>query len=104
MRATLSVLLGLAVLCAFTMSVLAQDVDLKGRITCAKCELKKETQCTTVIVVKEAGKDIVYYLDEKSGKANHSKICKEGKEGTVTGKVSEKDGKKIITATKVDIK
>ena len=79
----------------------AKEVTLKGTITCAKCDLGKETKCTTVIVVKEDGKDVIYYLDAKSGKANHEKICKAGQPGSVTGKVSEKDGKKTITASKV---
>lgn len=105
MRTALFMVLGLA-LCLVT-GIRAEDkkddkaTTLKGTITCAKCDLGKEDKCTTVIVVKDDGKDVIYYLDEKSGKANHKTICKAGKAGSVTGKVSEKDGKKIITATKV---
>lgn len=104
MRVALFAVLGLAVC---LVSVRAEDkkddkaTTLKGTITCAKCDLGKEAKCTTVIVVKEDGKDVIYYLDEKSGKANHKTICQAGKPGSVTGKVSEKDGKKIITASKV---
>jgi hypothetical protein len=61
-------------------------------------------KCATVIKVKEGGKDIVYYFDEAGHKKYHSKVCTESKEGSVTGKVSEKDGKKIITVSKVDYK
>jgi hypothetical protein len=82
----------------------AKDVMLTGKITCAKCELKLEKDCATVIVVKEGGKDTVYYFDEKSHKANHDAICQMGKEGTVTGTLSEKDGKKYIAVTKVTFK
>jgi hypothetical protein len=57
-----------------------------------------------VIKVTEDGTDVVYYFDSKSDKTHHGKICKTPKEGTVTGKVSEKDGKKIVTVTKVDWK
>ena len=100
--------LGLVALFAVIVAVQADDKDkektLKGTITCAKCDLKKEDKCMTVIKVKEDDKDVVYYLDDKSGKANHKKICTEAKEGTVKGKVSERDGKKIITATKVEFK
>ena len=81
-----------------------EEKTLKGTITCAKCDLGVESKCATVIKVKEGDKDVVYYLDQKSDKANHSKICKTPKEGTVTGTVSEKDGKKVVTATKVEIK
>jgi hypothetical protein len=82
----------------------AKDVTLTGKITCAKCELKLEKDCATVIVVKEGGKDTVYYFDEKSHKANHDAICQVGKEGTVTGALSEKDGKKYIAVTKIAFK
>jgi len=82
----------------------AKDVTLTGKITCAKCELKLAKECTTVIVVKEGGKDTLYYFDEKSHKANHDAVCQTGKEGTVTGTLSEKDGKKYIAVTKVVFK
>jgi hypothetical protein len=79
----------------------AKEVTLKGKITCAKCDLGVETKCTTVIVVKEDKKDVIYYLDAKSGKENHKAICTAAKAGAVTGVVSTKDDKKTITATKV---
>ena len=78
-----------------------KEVTLKGRITCAKCDLGVEEKCTTVIVVKVDKKDVTYYLDAKSGKENHKTICQAGKNGVVIGVVSTKDDKKIITATKV---
>jgi hypothetical protein len=106
MKASVKTLLVLALALGFIAAVSAQDkeVTLKGKITCAKCDLKKTDKCATVIVVKEGDKEVVYYLDEKSGKDNHKAICTEAKDGSVTGKVTEKDGKKTITATKVDIK
>jgi hypothetical protein len=78
-----------------------KEVTLAGKITCAKCELKIEKECATVIVVKENGKGTVYYFDQKSHKANHDAVCQVGKEGTVTGTVSEKAGKKYIAVTKI---
>ena len=106
MRAAWSVVLGLAVVLALIANASAEDkeVTLKGTITCAKCDLKLEKKCHTVIKVKEGDKDVVYYLDDKSAKANHKKICTEAKEGSVTGKVSEKDGKKYITPKKDGVK
>lgn len=80
-----------------------KEVTLTGKVTCAKCDLKAAKDCATVIVVKEGGKDVVYYLDDKAGKENHDAVCAAGKEGTVTGKVSQKSGKKIITASKVEL-
>jgi len=114
MRVALSMLLGLAVVCALTLTVKgeekekAKEVTIVGTITCAKCDLKLEKTCQTVIKGKvkdkDGAKELVYYFDEKNGKANHKKICTESKEGTVTGTVEEKDGKKIITVTKVEFK
>jgi Family of unknown function (DUF6370) len=103
MRVALSVGLGcvLALVIAARVSAEDKEVTLKGTITCAKCDLKLEKKCHTVIKVEEGGKDVVYYLDDESAKKNHKTICTEPKKGSVTGKVSEKDGKKIITASKV---
>ena len=54
--------------CVFASPALAAEVTLKGNITCPKCELKLEGQktCATVVVVKEGGKDVIYYFDEKA--------------------------------------
>jgi Family of unknown function (DUF6370) len=80
----------------------AKEVTLKGTITCAKCDLGKEKKCMTVIVAKDKNKkDVIYYLDAKSGKANHGKICNDPTPGTVTGVVTTDGDKKTITATKV---
>jgi len=78
-----------------------KEVSLKGKVTCAKCDLGLEKNCTTVIVVKESGKDVVYYFDTKANKDYHSDICSDSKPGEVTGAVSEKDGKKTITVNKL---
>ena len=83
---------------------MAEEKTLKGTITCAKCDLKKETACATVIVVKEDGKEVIYYFDKDSHKKNHSKVCQEAKEGTVTGTVSKDGDKMTIKVTKVEFK
>jgi hypothetical protein len=105
MRTMGSMALGLVMLFVLALGVRADDkeVTLKGTITCAKCDLKVAKSCATVIKVEEDGKDaVVYYFDKVSGKENHKKICTEAKKGSVTGTVSEKDGKKWITVTKVE--
>jgi hypothetical protein len=106
MLRTLCVLLFGLALCLVTTARAddKKEVTLKGTITCAKCDLHEQTKCATVIKVKEGGKDVVYYLDDASAKKNHGTICQTPKEGSVTGMTSEKDGKKIITATKVEFK
>jgi hypothetical protein len=78
--------------------------DLKGTITCAKCDLGKEAKCMTVVVVKEDKKDVVYYFDPESSKKFHSKVCTTPTEGTVTGTVMDQGEKKIVTVKDVKFK
>ncbi len=109
MKAVWSMLLGLAVVLALVASNLraeeGKEVTLKGTILCAKCELKETDVCTNAIRVKEDGKDVVYYFKDKGKKEKyHKQICQEPKEGSVTGTVSEKDGKKYITPKKDGVK
>jgi len=104
MRIAAVLLLGLGLVVAFLGSVNAQDakeVTLKGTVTCAKCDLKLEKSCATVIQVKKDDKATVYYFDKAAHKKYHGGICTEAKPGSVTGKVEEKDGKKTITVTAV---
>jgi hypothetical protein len=96
------VALGLVVAMCVAVAVRAEEgkeVDLKGTITCAKCDLKKEKECATVIVVKENGKDVVYYFDKESGKKNHKAICTEAKKGSVKG-TCKKEGDKLVVTVK----
>jgi hypothetical protein len=82
-------------------AIQAQDkeVTLKGTITCAKCDLKVETKCTTVLKTE---KDVVYF-DAANGKKYHKDICQAGKKGSVEGTVAEdkETKKKTITVKKV---
>ncbi len=83
----------------------AKEVTLKGTLECAKCELKETKKCCNVLIVKDGDKEVRYYLkDNKVAKEAHEGgVCKKPKEGaSVTGTVEEKDGKKILTATKID--
>ena len=91
---------------ALTFGVQAQEekegkkVTLKGTITCAKCDLKLQKSCATVIKVK----DRVYYFDAKAGKKYHGEICTEPKEGQVTGTVSKEDKKLLIKVEELKFK
>lgn len=87
----------------------AKETTLKGSLVCAKCTLKEKgvSKCTNAIQVKEGDKTITYLLDDKGTKESyHDDICGNGKkkEVTVTGIVSEKDGKKWIKPSKVEVK
>jgi hypothetical protein len=98
----LPIALALVFVVAIIASVRAEEdkeVTLKGTITCAKCDLKKEKACTTVIVVKKDDKETIYYFDKDSGKKHHKEICTEAKKGEVTGTV-KKDGEKMVVTVK----
>jgi hypothetical protein len=83
-----------------------KEVTLKGKIMCAKCALKLKgvTKCQTVIQVQEDSKEVTYFFLDRGNKETwHEEVCGGGKkEGTVTGTVSEKDGKKWIKPSKVE--
>jgi hypothetical protein len=80
-----------------------ETVELKGTITCAKCDLGETKECHTVVKTKNKdGKDVVYYFDDTSSEKNHKQICTDAKKGTVKGVLqADKDGHKWIKVTEV---
>jgi hypothetical protein len=79
---------------------------LKGTLACAKCVLHEEgvKECQSVLQVKDGDKTVNYYLTSNDiSKPAHPKVCKAAVENvTVTGVVTEKDGKKWLAATKIE--
>jgi hypothetical protein len=83
----------------------ADEVTLKGTIVCAKCTLKKPDakECQNVLLVPGSdGKDVEYYLAKSKAADSVGEVCTGKKVATVTGTVSEKDGRKWVTASKVE--
>lgn len=84
-----------------------KETTLKGTLVCASCSLGETKACVNALQVKGEGKAVVtYYLIDKGNReAFHGEVCGGAKlEGVaVTGTVGEKDGKKTITTTKVDV-
>jgi hypothetical protein len=81
------------------------ETTLNGTLVCAKCTLKKAdaTKCQDVLVVKDdKGATTEYYLvkNEAADAAGHQ--CSKEAKATATGVVSEKDGKKWLTASKIE--
>jgi hypothetical protein len=95
-------------LAGFTPSLLAEDtskeVTITGSMVCAKCVLHETKSCQNVVQVTQDGKTVNYYLKEnKISKDAHEAICGGTPEKvTVTGTVKEKDGKEMMTATKIE--
>jgi hypothetical protein len=77
---------------------------LTGNMVCAKCVLHETKECQNVLQVVEGGKTNNYYLAQNDVSKNfHDSICgTSGEKTTVTGIFSEKDGKQILTASKIE--
>jgi len=90
-----------------TVSAFAADkkeVTLTGEGKCAKCALHETDKCQNVIQLQEDGKTVNYYLAQnKISKEFHENLCKAPQKITVTGTVKEKDGKKTLTASKIEL-
>ena len=81
-----------------------KEVTLTGTMVCAKCKLHEADKCQNVLQVQKDGKTVNYYLEEnKVSKDFHDNICQnDGEKATVTGKVSEKGGREMMVASKID--
>jgi hypothetical protein len=112
LRLALAVALGFAAvtLVGSTVSVNAQDKEkkdkdvkkLEGKLTCTKCALSETDACGHALLVKMGEKEVKYYLVDKGGKEPyHGKCCRKDVDAIVTGKVVEKDKKKLIENPKV---
>ena len=91
-----------------TSSLFAQDatkaITITGNMVCAKCTLHETTSCQNVVQVTKDGKTVNYYLVQNdTSKAAHGAICGgDAEKVTVTGTVEEKDGKQLVTPTKIE--
>ena len=98
-----------AVLLAVSSSTLkaadtAKETTLTGKAVCAKCVLHETKECQNVVQVTKDGKTTNYYLAENDTSKNfHDQICgTAGENVTATGTVAEKDGKHVLTASKIE--
>jgi hypothetical protein len=91
-----------------TSSLSAQDagkvITITGSMVCAKCTLHETTSCQNVVQVTQDGKTVNYYLVQNdTSKAAHGAICGgDSEKVTVTGTIEEKDGKELVTPTKIE--
>jgi hypothetical protein len=105
LRIALALALGFSV-AALTGVVTADDKKaatktLEGKLVCTKCKLSETDKCGNALQVTEGGKTVTYYIQDK-GKGEKYHKCSGEQAAKVTGKVSEKDGKKVITDAKVE--
>lgn len=103
MNKVISMLAGIAAATLIATSASAAEKTLKGEALCAKCELKETSSCQNAIRVEENGKKVVYYMqDNEVSKGFHKKVCSAPAKVTAKGTISEKDGKKWITVSKIE--
>ena len=84
-----------------------KEVKLTGALVCGKCSLKATPKCSNVLQVKDGEKVVNYFLDDKgNAETYHEGVCGGDKieNVTVSGTVTEKDGKKSMKPTKVELK
>jgi len=97
-------LAGLIVALAIPAFAADKEVTITGQGMCAKCQLHETDKCQNAIQTQEDGKTVTYYLTHnKVSKEFHENLCKESKKVTATGTVKEKDGKKMLTASKIEL-
>jgi hypothetical protein len=107
MKSRLFVAIALVAALGLATAAIAADMTLSGKIACAKCTLKKADakECADVLVVAgEKGATTDYYIVKNAVSEKFGHQCKGEKAATVTGEVSEKDGKKWIPPSKMDAK
>lgn len=93
-------------LTATTALAADKEVSIKGEAQCAKCSLKKADKCMNVIVAKEDGKDVTYYVAKNEygdKELPHKLICTATKKVEAKGTVKEVDGKKELALSSIKI-
>jgi hypothetical protein len=89
---------------ALSVRVSAAEETLKGELVCAKCSLNKPDakECQDVLLVKDAkGETIEYYITKNKVAQESGEACTQKIPAVVMGTVSEKRGRKWLTASKI---
>lgn len=106
MKAIVTLGLALSMLVALAVSpALAAEETLSGTILCAKCKLKKADakECQDVLVVKaKDGATTEYYVAKNDVTEKFGHGCGKEASAVITGAISEKDGRKWITPSKME--
>ena len=98
-----------AVFSGVALAYAADEKTYKGEAVCAKCALEETPKCQNTVTVDEAGAKTTYYIthDAVSKKAHGALGICTAKKGAgvkvaVTGTMKEENGKKVITASKIE--
>ena len=86
------------------VALAADEVTITGNMVCGKCTLHLTKECQNVVQVTQGTNTVNYFLENNDvSTAAHDPICNPGnsEKVTVTGTVQEKDGKEIMTPSKI---
>lgn len=100
-----AVLAMLGLLPPFVSAAATEAVTLSGTVACAKCTLKRADakECQNVLRVAGAGDSVAeYYIGPTEAAEKFGEVCTETPRVSVTGAVSEKDGRKWIAPTRME--
>ncbi len=107
MKSRTVIAIALVAVLGLATAAFAAEMTLSGKIACAKCTLKKADAkaCQDVLVVAgEKGATTEYYIVKNDVEGKFGHVCSGEKDATVTGTVTEKDGKKWLTPSKMEPK
>jgi hypothetical protein len=85
--------------------LVAAEETFKGTLVCAQCGLKKPDahECQDVLLVEDGkGATAEYYITKNDVALKSGEACTLKIPATVTGTLSEKDGKTWLTPSKID--
>jgi Family of unknown function (DUF6370) len=105
MKTTIRVVVAVALVAFAAAPAFAADEVLTGSLLCAKCSLKKADahECQDVLVVTDPkGAKTEYYVTKNEVAEKAGEACTQEVKATVTGSVSQKDGKTWLTPSKIE--
>ena len=96
-------LLAVAVLGGVFAGEKGKEVTVEGKVMCAMCTLKEADwkDCQNVIQFKKGDEMVNLYIVKNDVAEEFGHVCTGTKDATVTGTVSDKDGRHWITPTKI---
>ena len=105
MNTMIRVVVAAALLTFVAMPAIAADEIFSGSLLCAKCSLQKADahECQDVLIVTDAkGAKTEYYITKNEVAEKAGEACTQEIKATVTGSVSQKDGKTWLTPSKIE--
>jgi hypothetical protein len=98
-----AVLMAVALLGGVIAGDKGKEVTVEGKVMCAMCTLKEADwkECQNVIQVKKGDDTVNLYIVKNDVAEEFGHVCSGTKDATVTGSISEKEGRQWITPSKM---